>query len=70
MQKQASRGCRGTCGRSIECRKNRWNIFARNVSATNIEHGADEISHHVVQKSVSSHAIDEQSAGFLLLLCP
>ena len=40
------------------------------VAAGDVEHGADEVAHHVVKESVAADAIDEQIEAVGGLLVP
>ena len=52
---------RGRWGRrgAVAGGENCGNVFEAHVAAGDVEHGADQVAHHVVQKSVAAHAIDE-----------
>jgi hypothetical protein len=50
--------------------KNCWDIFERHIAAGNVEHGAGEVTHHVVKESVAAHSVDEQSKAVDDLFVP
>src|SRR6266568_8300143 len=66
VQEEALRWSRGAGGAAVKCCENCRNVFAAEISAANVEHGADEVTHHVVQKAVAANSVNEQiAAGFL-----
>lgn len=50
--------------------ENRGYVLEVHVTARDIEHGADEIAHHVVKESIAADAIDEQVEAVGGLLVP
>ena len=50
--------------------ENGGDVFEAHVAAGYVEHGADEIAHHVVQKSVAADTIDEEMEAIGGLFVP
>ncbi len=70
MQEQAPRRRGGTgCG-TAACGKNVRNLFEREMTASNIDHGSHQVAHHMVQKSIAADAVDEKLSGVSLALLP
>lgn len=70
MKEEAAGGCGGSGERTIARRENRRNIFKADIAASDVEHGADKVAHHVVKESVASDAIDEEMKAVGDLFAP
>ena len=63
MEKEAARGSSGAgFGAAASC-EDAGNFFERELTAADVDHGADEIAHHVMKEAVAADAVDEKIAG-------
>ena len=62
MEEEASRGgCWAGFG-SAASGENSGDLGNRELAASNVDHGADQIAHHVVKETISADTVDEELA--------
>src|ERR1700735_2375391 len=70
MQEKSSSRRSGPCGTTLTGHKNGWYDISFEMSPADIEHGTDDIAHHVMEEAVPANAIDQQRATFGRPLVP
>ncbi len=70
LKEKAPRGGGRACKCSIVGGKNCGDVVELDVAARDVEHGADQVAHHVVKESVAADAINEQAETVGGLLVP
>ena len=70
MHKQAARRRSGASRGPGACGENTGDIRDGEITAAYVEHGADEITNHVVQEAVAAHAIDDELATLMPMVLP
>jgi hypothetical protein len=70
MKEETARRCGGSgFGAATSCEDAR-NFFESELTATDIDHGANEIAHHVMKEAVAADAVEEKLAGVSRALLP
>ena len=70
MKEEAASRSSGAGEGAIAGGKDDGNFVDAHVAAGNVEHGADEVAHHVVEESIAANAVHEQMEAVSGLLVP